>query len=72
VGLRDSYSIPTIGSGKVKVNTQESNGEKVVRDVLYVLTYSLFSAPLKATHLDIESARTGGLLLLDHLLQCLK
>jgi len=30
MGLRDSYSISTIGSGEVKVNTQQSNGEKVV------------------------------------------
>ena len=34
---------------------------KLCIDVLYVLTNSLFSVPLKATHLGIESARMGGL-----------
>ena len=39
VGLGDGYSVSAIGSGKVKVNTRQNKGERVVcwmTDVLYV------------------------------------
>ena len=48
VGLGDGYSVSAYGSGKVKVNTRQNKGERVVcwtTDVLYVpkLANNLFS-----------------------------